>query len=178
MVQSASRKSGGLGLVIGIVVTVAILAVAGGAAWFFLLRSTPEKVVTKFMDAGADGNGEVAKSCLSEASAKDWNNMAPFFKRQEGADRKAKAYTLGMTTKTGDTATTVVSMPIPAQMASLPLFAGKTTLDVQMATVKERGEWKIDIDKSMADTVHALLPGAMSGRMRHGMSGKMPAGPR
>jgi hypothetical protein len=171
MGKSMTKKSsgGGAGGIAGIIVTIAVLAIAAGAGWYFFLRPTPEKCVTKFLDAAYGGQTDIAKSCLSEASQAQWDRMSGMFKRSETATKKEKDYKIGKITQTGSTSVVTVSVAIPAQVVQF--MGGKTSLDMPFACLKEKGAWKVDLEQTGKEMQKSI----MSNLSVPGMGGAAPA---
>ena len=165
--RSSKGSGGGAKGIANIIVTVAVVAIAAGAGWYFFLRPTPEKTVTKFLDSLYDGKGDVAKTCLCDESAKDWDKnqdkIGQWFKRAETADKKDKPYKIGKTDAKGTAASVMVNAPIPQAMSQF--LGGKTSVDVPFACVKEKGAWKVDLAETGKQMMKSLmasvqLPGA------------------
>ena len=161
MGKSMSKKGSGGGAkgIVGVIVAVAIVAIAGAAGWYVFLRPTPEKVVTKFLDAMYDGKPDVAKMYLAETSAKDWDTTQRFitqwFKRGETADKKGKPYTIGKSDPKGTAASVQVTTPIPPEWAQR--LGGITTMDFLFVCAREKGGWKVDIAETIKQTITSLI---------------------
>ena len=172
MGKSKSGKGSGIGAkgIANIIVTVAVVAIAAGAGWYFFLRPTPEKTVTKFLDSLYAGKMDVAKTCLAEASAKDWDKnqtqISQWFKQADSADKKEKPYKIGKSEAKGTAATVQVTAPIPQAMAQW--FGGKTSVDFPFACVKEKGDWRVDL----AETGKQMLKSLMGSVQLPGMGAK------
>jgi hypothetical protein len=148
------RKSSRVGSAASTVVTIiAILALAGGAVWYFMLRSTPEKAVATMLQAQIDGDTEALKSVLTEDS-QQWASMSGA--AMGAANQDAPEYEIGEAEIDGDDATVPVSYAIPEDMQQ---FTNTTEFEIDYVCQREDGAWKIDL----ADTMRSMMGGGMGG---------------
>jgi hypothetical protein len=165
MGKSTGRKSsGGSGALVSIIVVVALVAIAGGAAWYFLLRSTPEKTVAKFLDAAQKGDTATVGTLMTEKSKSGADRVVAMFKQDQ-----PKPCAIGKSVVSGATVMVTATTPVPAQAAAF--LGGKTSLDVPFVCVKEKGKWCIDMEQTVQAIVKNMMSGAMGGAGAPGMGG-------
>jgi hypothetical protein len=144
-----SRRTGSAAVTV--VVIVAILAIAGGALWFFMLRSTPEKAVATMLQAQIDGDEELLKSVLTEDSQR-WASMGAGAMRM--ANENAPEYEVGEAEMDGEQAKVPVTYTMPEQMQQM---TNTTEVTMNYVVQKEDGEWKVDL----AETMKAMMGNIM-----------------
>lgn len=137
-----------------VVVIIAILAIAGGAVWYFVLRSTPEKAVATMLHAMQEGDQETLRSVLTERS-QSFASMATgpmSMPLGEGEE----AFTVGAAEVEGEQARVPVTFPLPEQVSQM---SETGMVDLTYVVHREEGKWKVDLE----DTFKAMMSDMMSG---------------
>lgn len=141
-------KSGpGAGFIVFLVI---VLAAAGFAGWWFLMKpKTPEQVVTAFIAAGEKGDPAEIKLylCAGSKDVMDRPDAGNMFK----SGSKIK---VGETTFEGDS--TAVVQITPDQSSSDPMMKELGTLPLVL--VKEQGKWLIDLQESEKRMMAKIMP--------------------
>jgi len=119
-------------------VIVAVLAILGGAAWYFVLRSTPEKAVVAMLEAIADGDQEKLKAVLTDRSA-EFAGMARGPMGMSDEKSEGVAYEVGEAEGSGDQVKVPVTYPISWGRSSANPRASRSTTPCITWTVS--GRW-------------------------------------
>ena len=171
-----ARRTGGSGKWIAVVVVVLVILGAGGVgAWYFLLRSTPERTLEQFMQASTRGDQEAVKACLSSESLEMADSFgdgmagmgrgAPRTSAGDDAEKPEVDYTIGSAEVEGDKATVPLTLKMPEGVAQR---TGTTEFKINYALVKEEGKWKVDLKATMAE----MFRGFGEQLRRQGMQGR------
>lgn len=120
------------------------------------------KAVTEaFWDAGKAGDSELAMSYVSRSSMATVN--------ADDGDPTERDFTLGAVAVDGDNATVETTLSDWGD-------DGPTTVSFETHVIREGGEWKIDLDRTMGSMMGAVLGasvGAMAEAMGEAMQGAM-----
>lgn len=166
---AASSSSGGgkaVGIVIAIILVLGVLG--GGGYWWFVLRSTPEKAVTRMLDAFKSKDWKTMYSTLElPESQKAVVTEALFSQSMQSVSSliTVKDFKVNSASAAGDTGKVNVTVTI-----SSPMLGGDKTQTQDMDVKMVSGAWKIDATK-----MGAALPG-MGGGPGGGNRRKAPAG--
>ena len=114
-------------------------------------------VTRAFWDAGKAGDGELAMSYVSQSSMARVN--------ADDGDSAARDYTLGAIEIDGDDATVETTLSDWGE-------DGPTTVSFDTHLIRESGEWKIELDRTMGSMMGAVL-GASVGAMAEAMGQAM-----
>ena len=149
---------------IAVVLGVMILALAAGAAWWFLLRSTPEKAAAQYVAAVRAGDEEKAKAALSSQTLREVENLQKTLSGQFGAMAGNTIASMKMASKLLPAAQFNVDMEIgkaevKGNTATIPLQLKPKGGNMPEATlagmsrplklVREGGQWKVDFSNEL-----------------------------
>ncbi len=154
--QSISRRKGSA--VVVVIVIVAVLAILGGAAWYFVLRSTPEKAVVAMLEAIADGDQEKLKGVLTDRSA-EFAGMARGPMGMSDEKDKGMAYEIGAAEVSGEQAKVPVTYPIPEDMQQGDMKG----ITINYVVHHVDGQWKVDMPDTIKSMMGDLMPGGGGG---------------
>ncbi len=154
--ESTSRRKGSA--VAAVIVIVSILAILGGAAWYFMLRSTPEKAVATMMQAMKDGDREKLKAVLTDRS-QEFAGMARGPMGMSDARDKADAYEIGAAEVSGEQAKVPVTYPIPEALQQGDMKG----ITIKYVVHHVDGQWKVDMPDTIKSMMGDLMPGGGGG---------------
>ena len=145
------RRRGSAGTV---VVVILVLALIAGGLWYFLLRSTPERAVSAFLEAARAGDDALMQEHLTERSGDEDSPTVGVAKHLAGEPEGEAKYTIGDAVIAESVATVPVEFPLGE---TAKLLAGKETFTVPFVVHREGQTWLVDAPDTWEKTLKSGL---------------------
>ena len=143
-----------------ILALAAVLALVAGGVWYTQFRSTPEKTMQAIVDAAQADDDDLVRTYLCESS-RDHSVVRNFPLSLIALPEKAlrvdlnTTMTVGVAERYGDEAV----VPVEVQVQVLGTRIART---LECVCVKEKWDWKLDLQKTRQRAVQGLLSGVSS----------------
>ncbi len=157
-----------------VVVVILVLALIGAGLWYFVLRSTPERAVSAFLEAARAADDALMQKHLTERSGDADSPTVGLAKHLAGKPEGEPKYTIGEPTISEDTATVPVEFPLGE---TAQLLAGKDTFTVPFVVHREGQTWLVDAPDTWEQTLKTGLGTLIQYFMRFLLPGGGVGGP-
>ncbi|MGI5816782.1 MAG: hypothetical protein ACOX9R_01660 [Armatimonadota bacterium] len=165
MIRALHRRRGSAA---GGVIVVLVLALAAGALWYFVLRSTPQKTVGGLLEAARVGDEQMMLEYLTPQSRSEPGLVIGLTRRLAGEPAGEPQYSIGEPVVGETTATVPVEFPVGNTIATL---TGMRTLTVPYVLHREGQTWLVDTAATQEEIGRRLTDSALEMLRRFIMSG-------